>query len=141
PPRILLNNGQPDKKTGKRQFAVKSVPIWYNSEDPTGRGIGDRDEIWPEKAEEKGQDISDKAKIGRYVLSTPSHNLTTQERQKDTRGEMLRNDIKKVAEHLSNHSILYRPHQSRSLDDFKERVETLNNIDYEGWIQKRNTLE
>src|SRR5690606_35777409 len=47
PPRILLNNGQPDKKTGKRQFAVKSVPIWYNSEDPTGRGIGDRDEIWP----------------------------------------------------------------------------------------------
>ncbi len=142
PKQVILNGGIPDKKTGRQQFTTAWVPIWYKEEKYSeGRGVSERDPEWPEKVEELGQEVSNVAKIGRYVLSTPTHNPATLEREIDAKANALREDFKQLAKDLGQHKVLYRPDPNRDPDDFRERVEAINQMSFDEWRKKRDQLE
>lgn len=144
PTRIALNSGA--EVDGRIQFRVEWVPAWYNPELASGRGISNRDPQWPEIAEKKGYPVSELARIGRHVLSTPSHDPNTHELIVDQRSRDLRADIKLLVEDLQNNKIIYRPSTDRpfeSDEDFEqivERVKALNNMGYSEWQKKRDAL-
>ena len=141
PKRIPLNKGAPIKNEGL-QFKVEWVPIWYNPNTASGRGIGDRDFDWPEAAEERGLYTDRYSRVGRYVLSTPSHDPLTYEPFVDKKGVNLRNDILQLAIDLKEHRVFYRPSLERSNpDDMVDRIVDINKMRFEDWKDKLRALE
>lgn len=141
PRKIPLNNGQPDPKDGKVQFRMAWVPVWYSSEISAGRGISDVKPNWPEIAASQGHYVSRYAGIGRYVLSTPSHDYDSLSLEKDMAAEGLREDFKKLNKDLIQHRVLYRPSPEREEEDMVERIEQVNGMSFDTWKKKRDEMQ
>lgn len=124
------------------QFKIAWVPVWYSPESPIGRGVYDVDLQWPEKREEHGHPESNTrvARVGREILSTPAHD-ETYERTSDKRALDLRKDITHMAIDLQSHTILYRPPLERRDNDADERIEVINNMNFDEWKKKRDALQ
>lgn len=159
PPRVILNRGVPDKD-GKLQFKMGWIPAWYSQEVSLGRGISDKDPSWPERAqprknsnknalttliERAGDTASRFSKIGRHILSTPTHNPDTYELISDPRSDDLRSDINLLARQLREGKVFFRPSSDRpSLgdrqQDFVDRTEAINMMSFEEWKKKRDAV-
>lgn len=138
PARVPLNKGVP--VDGRMQFKIEWVPVWYHPEKGSGKGISDRDYKWPEHAKEQGYDVSRYSRLGRYVLSTPTHDPITYEYGVDTMAVNIRQDIEQIADDLRNHNILYLPSTDRSPKDQIQRAQFFNRMSFEDWKQKRDEL-
>jgi len=142
---VFLNNGV--EVDGRMQKKMAWVPVWYREDSPLGRGIGDRNEDWPEITEKKGYPVSRYAKLGRYVLSTPPHDENTDARISDKKARRIREDIKHMAVDLKFGRILYRPSQDRPTEDqsdfekIEDRITSINNVDMKTWQSKRDAIK
>lgn len=149
PGRKYLNKGVPDKKDGKVQFEPKWVPVWYDRIITTGRGVGDRNPAWPEIAEDLNIPVSRQNKIGRYVLSTRPHSVSSDNATSgknytltsDERGLDLRQDFKLLAEDLKNKKVLYNPSFQREDEDIITRIEAINGMSVPEWKKQKDTIE
>jgi hypothetical protein len=148
PGRKYLNNGVPDKKDAKVQFSSAWVPVWYDRSVTTGRGIGDRNFVWPEIADKRGYPISWQSQVGRHVLSTRPHNPgrpgypsnDQYELIKDSRADELREDIKQLAGDLRQKKVLYNPSRERD-EDLAPRIEAINGMSFAEWKIKKVAIE
>lgn len=109
-----------DPMTGVRRNT--ELPIWYSDKISTGRGVADRD------TSKSLQSNSVRQRIGRYWLSTNF-------RERDLKGDSLRIEIKQMAIDLKNHELVYRPATLWSSEPKNKRVERLNGISYEDYVQ------
>jgi hypothetical protein len=141
PRKVPLNNGVPDPKDGKVQFRMAWVPVWYSSDISAGRGVSDARLDWPEIASKQGHHVSRYAGIGRYVLSTPSHDYDSLQKGQDMRAQRLRQDFKKLGEDLLHHKVLYRPSTEREEENMVERVEQINGMSIDEWKKKRDAVQ
>jgi hypothetical protein len=108
------------------------VPIWYSSEELTGRGIGGVDE-----ARYKKSSVNWIHKLGSIVLSTPKIvDKATGQKVDDRKSGQLRNEIKLLGRQLRSHEVLYVPHRSRG-GDFVKRIEEVNDITLAEWQARR----
>lgn len=113
-----------------REFAVESVPVWYDSNSAYGRGIGERNPALAERSRSKRQ------RIGKYVLSNAPHDMVTLERTTmDQRSHDIRNDLLTLAERFKSKMIDYVP--SRDRNNFAERIEAYWGISHAEWLKRR----
>ena len=145
PKRIALNRGV--EVDGRLQFKIEWVPVWYKEYTASGRGIGDTYPSWPERRERRGHIVSMIQKLGRHFLSTPTHNLETDERVTDKLALQLRADINQISTDLSAGRVFFRPSAARptkSDEEYQEivdRIEGINKISFKDWQEKRKSLE
>jgi hypothetical protein len=141
PKRYALRGGAP--VDGKMQFAREWVPVWYSADFKTGRGISDKDPRWPVI---RKMSPTDPGRIGKDLLSTPPHDLITNELVQDKQANQLRREITYLARDLREGHILYQPaisRPSKSDEDFarlKARIEALNGISFDQWMARRDAL-
>lgn len=140
PARIILNNGI--EVDGEKQYKIEWVPVWYREGNAMGRAISDRDPEWPEKAEEKGYHVSWQSKIGRSVLSTPTHHPDTYDRKVDMTSLTIREDINQMSKDLYEGRIFYRPSLDRPQREdsdwslYQDRLESINHMNFATWKTK-----
>lgn len=100
-----------------------SVPVWYSSTDPMGRGVGDVSKAYYEhQYDEDPSQENLRHKIGWSVLSAPHFDVDTYEKLEDRRAKRLDQDISFLSYAVAAGKILRIPSQLRDTD---ERVEIL----------------
>ena len=111
PERKLLN-------AEKQEFQVDSVPVWYDSHDDMGRGIGNVSKAY--QYEQYDRDPSQenlRRKIGWTVLSAPHFDMETFELLEDTKAKTLQQDIAYLTYAGGGGQVLWQPSTQRSLED------------------------
>lgn len=144
PKRVPLNNGVP--VDGAIQFRREWVPVWYHGERTSGRGIGEKNPGWQGLASEQGQTLTRLSRIGRFVLSTPPHDPSTNEPMPDRMAQRIQKEVKKMARELRAGRIFYIPSIDRLSESTDgpggaiDRIETINKMGFEEWRTKRDEL-
>lgn len=100
------------------------LPVWYSSEEITGRGIGDRNPVVSMRSPSVTQ------RLGSWFLSTALHG--------DEKAARLRTELHHLAQDVRNHKVLVIPDMQREGPDLDERIERLNDMTIEEFVAARH---
>lgn len=104
------------------------LPVWYKANDPSGRGIGNRNEGLSARSKSRTQ------RLGAWFLST-------QVSKDDTNSSQLRSEIHQLGEDVRGGKILVIPSLDREEDDYVERAQRLNHTDLSSFIARKASLK
>lgn len=114
-----------------REFAAKTVPVWYDQFSSEGRGIGDLDPIIAERSKNKLM------RIGRYVISNPPLDASGNRKPMDKKSKEIRQDLDVLADRfLSGQVSNFRFSPDR--DDFKSRMESYHGMSLKRWLDSQS---
>lgn len=102
-------DGSGTKMTASGEIQMGSVPVWYDSRDPYGRGIGDVDEAYHHQIHEEYPGRKTLArKLGAFALSAPHHD-SDNNILVDTKARELASEFKLLAEEFREGHVLFAP--------------------------------
>lgn len=104
-------SGQAATKEGA--IGNADLPVWYDSNSPNGRGVGNRNPEISKQSESFAQ------RLGAHFLSTRHSEL-------DQKAIQLRKEFAHLADDLKNHKVLYVPAISRDTDEADKRAVQIN---------------
>lgn len=107
----------------RQEFQVDSVPVWYDSNNVMGRGVGDVSKAYWDNLYDKDPNQENlKRKIGWAVLSAPHFDMETFELIDDKEAKTLQQDIAYLSYAVASGKVLRRPSLWRADEDFDEIV-------------------
>ena len=107
----------------RQEFQVDSVPVWYDSNNVMGRGVGDVSKAYWDNLYDKDPNQENlKRKIGWAVLSAPHFDMETFELIDDKEAKTLQQDIAYLSYAVASGKVLRRPSLWRAHEDFNEIV-------------------
>lgn len=108
--RFFVNNGT--------ELQTDSTPVWYDSNDPMGRGVGDISKTYYDEQYEREKNQENlKRKIGWTVLSAPHYDAETFEPVEDKKAQKLMQDIAYLSYAVADGRVLRRPSRLRDEDE------------------------
>lgn len=103
--------GNPD------EMQMESAPVWYDSKDTYGRGVGDISHRYYNNLPDSPENF--KKKLGWIALSAPHFNLETFEELEDVKAKRLLQDIAYATYDYASGNILRAPSPDREMDDYE----------------------
>lgn len=113
--------------TGK-EFAAKTVPVWYDADTSEGRGIG---ELNPGVAQRNPSLVT---RLGKYVLSNAPMSSDGDRAPMDKRSIEIKQDLDVLADRfLSGQVMSYIPSLDRDKQDLRSRIEKYFSMPLDEW--------
>ena len=103
------------------EMQMESAPVWYDSKDAWGRGVGDISRAYYEHVDGREHtDESFKHKLGWIALSAPHFNPVTYETITDTKAQKLEQDIAFLSYDVADGRILRSPDRDRPINQHED---------------------
>ena len=116
PPTVTWEGGE--QNNFERQKAATVVPVWYDKDRESGRGVGDIDEYASARSPSRAQ------RIGKSILSAPERDKDGNYASNRTLSAIIRRDVGRLATRFTSGELIrYRPADDLPDDEFDKRVE------------------
>lgn len=102
---------------------MESAPVWYDSENSYGRGIGEVSlDYWNHLYQTDPSQENFKKKLGSFALSAPHYNRETYETLDDTLAKKLEQDIAYLSYAVADKKVLRAPDKERPIEQIQQII-------------------